>query len=260
MAALYRRTISTIMQSKKILKTAAILLLWVAIWQFAAMLINQEIIIPSPIRTLEALFELCKTSEFYLSVLTSLFRILTGYVLGVLIGFIGAVLSHSFPLFSSIFLPLLKIIRAVPVASFIIVVYYSIQSNELPIFICFLMVLPMVWADAENGLKNIDSKYLELAQIYNLSNFKTFWHIKFPFILPSYISTSITALGFAWKSGIAAEIICIPSFALGGLIEVSKRHIEMADVFALTVVVALLSIIIEGIIKAVVRRYTYVKN
>jgi NitT/TauT family transport system permease protein len=248
------------MQSKKIIKTAAVLLLWVAIWQLAAILINQEIIIPSPIRTLEALFELAKTGQFYLAVLKSLFRILFGYILGVTFGFFGAVLSHRSPLFSAIFSPVLKIIRAVPVASFIIVVYYSIQSNELPIFICFLMVLPMVWADVENSLKNIDLKYLEVAKIYKLSTYKTFLHIKLPFILPSFISTSITALGFAWKSGIAAEIICTPDFSLGGLIEISKRHIEMADVFALTVVVALLSIIIEAIIKFVVRRFTYVKN
>lgn len=252
--------ISTIMQSKKIFKAAAILLLWVAIWQFASMLINQELIMPSPIRTLEALIKLYKTGEFYLSVLLSLLRILSGFALGVIIGFLGAVLSHKFPLFSAVFSPLLKIIRAVPVASFIIVVFYAIQSDELPIFICFLMVLPMVWANVENGLKNIDKQYLELAYIYKLNNFKTFWHIKFPFILPSFVSTSITALGFAWKSGIAAEIICIPSFALGGLIEVSKRHFDMADVFALTVVVALLSIIIEAVIKSVVRRFTHVKD
>lgn len=251
---------STIMQIKKLLKATAILLLWIAIWQFAAIIINQEIIIPSPIRTLEALFKAGQTAEFYLAILKSLFRILTGYILGVVIGFIGGVISHRSPLFSAIFSPVLKTVRAVPVASFIIVVYYSIQSNELPIFICFLMVLPMIWADVENGLKNIDSQYLEVASIYNLSVVKTFLHIKLPFILPSFITTAVTALGFAWKSGIAAEIICIPEYSLGGLIEVSKRHIEMADVFAYTVVVALLSIIIEAIIKKNVRRFTNVKT
>ncbi len=242
-------------QSKNILKTAAVLLLWVAIWQFAALIVSQEFLIPTPIATLKALLKLAGTEKFYLSVLLSLFRIVIGYVLGVLAGVLGAVISYHSKVFNAITSPILKLIKAVPVASFIILALVWFKSSSLPIFIAFLMVLPMIWSTVLSGLQNIDKKYLELAQVYKLDSIKTFFNIKLPFILPSFVSTALTALGYAWKSGIAAEVICRPANSLGNMLQEAKIYIATPEVFALTAVVAILSIILEAVIKAVVGRY-----
>ncbi len=243
-------------QSKKLFKKTAVLLLWLAIWQFAASLLNQEILLPTPLETLNALITLAQTAKFYLSVSQSLLRIVAGYLLGVVFGVLGAILSHRFAFFKAVFSPVLKIIKAVPVASFIILALVWFRSSTLPIFISFLMVLPMVWSTVESGLCNIDKNYLELAQVYRLSGIKTFFHIKLPLILPSFISTALTALGFAWKSGIAAEVICRPSNSLGGMLQSAKLYISTPDVFAVTAVVAALSILLELLIKRIVGRYT----
>lgn len=239
----------------KIFKNTAILLLWLTIWQFAAYIISSEIIVPTPLTTLKALFQICKTNEFYLAVLLSLLRIISGFILGVIFGFSGALLSCKFKIFSAIFSPVLKVIKAVPVASFIILAFYWFQSDILPVFICFLMVLPMVWSTVETELNNIDEKYLELAKVYRLDNLKTFFQIKIPFILPSFLSTTFTALGFAWKSGIAAEVICRPNLSLGNMLQDAKIYISTPEVFAVTSVVAILSIILEGVVKRTVRRF-----
>lgn len=249
-------TVSTMKQSKKLFKKAAVCLLWLAIWQLAAILINQEILIPTPYATLKALFALAATSRFYLSVTASLLRIIAGYSLGIIAGVVGALLSCRFSVFKAIFSPLLKIIKAVPVASFIILALVWFHSSTLPIFISFLMVLPMIWSSVESGLENIDKKYPELAFVYGLSPLKTFFEIKVPFILPSFISTALTGLGFAWKSGIAAEVICRPGASLGNMLQEAKLYISTPDVFALTAVVAVLSLIIEAVIIRCVRRYT----
>lgn len=243
-------------QSKNILKTTVVLLLWLAIWQLAAFLIRQEILVPTPLATLKSLIALGKTGDFYISVLLSLLRIVSGYLLGVVFGVLGAVIAYHSKVFNAVFSPVLKLIKAVPVASFIILALVWFKSSTLPIFISFLMVLPMVWSTVQSGLMNIDKKYLELAQVYRLDSIKTFFHIKLPFILPSFISTALTALGYAWKSGIAAEVICRPQASLGNMLQEAKIYISTPDVFALTAVVAFLSIILEMIIKAVVRRYT----
>lgn len=246
-------------QSKKILKKVAIFALWVLIWQLASMIIRQEILLPSPMETLKALTVLGTKGDFYLSVLLSLLRIITGYALGIIVGIIGAVLSYHFAWFKAFFSPILKIIKAVPVASFIILALVWFKSSTLPIFISFLMVLPMIWSSVESGLLNVDVKYLELAKVYNLSAFKTFFEIKLPFIMPAFLSTALTALGFAWKSGIAAEVICRPENSLGNMLQSAKLYISTPDVFAITAVVALLSIILEMLIGRVTRRYTNVK-
>lgn len=239
----------------KFLKNTAILIFWLSIWQFVSILISSEIIIPSPISTLNALIKIAKTTAFYGSVFYSLLRIVIGFILGVAIGFIGAVLSCKFKLFSIVLSPALKVIRAVPVASFIILAFYWFKSDSLPIFICFLMVMPMIWTSVETAIKEIDIKYLELAKVYRLSSLKTFLQIKLPFILPTFMATALTALGFAWKSGIAAEVICRPQLSLGNMLQDAKIYISTPEVFAVTAVVAILSIILESVVKYFVRRF-----
>lgn len=245
---------------KKFFKWTAVLLLWLSIWQLAAAAVAQEILIPYPAAAFSALIDLAKTGEFWYSVAMSLLRILSGYLLAVFAGIIGAVLSARFPIFKAIFSPVLHLIRAVPVASFIILALVWIKSPYLPIFISFLMVLPMIWSCVESGIKEIDKKYLEMARVYRLTPLKTLIHVKIPFILPSFISSATSALGFAWKSGIAAEVICLPEGSLGKLLQNSKLYVEIPKVFAITAVVALLSLLLEMLVKAAARRFSNDKH
>ena len=247
-------------QTKKILRSAAVFSAWLLIWQLAASLVNQQILIPTPLETLKALLTLGTTSKFYTAVLLSLLRIILGFSLGVVFGVIGAILANRFSLFDAVTSPVLRIIKAVPVASFIILALVWFYSDTLPIFIAFLMVLPMIWSSVQSGLKSIDNKYIELAQIYKLKPIKLFFEIKIPFIFPSFVSTALTALGFAWKSGIAAEVICRPNSSLGTMLQEAKIYISTPDVFALTAVVAVLSLLLEAVIKKALRRYTNDKN
>jgi NitT/TauT family transport system permease protein len=246
--------------TKKILSAAAVCLLWLSVWQLGAMAIKQQILLPSPIETFTALINLAKTATFYKAVLLSLGRIVLGFSLGVIFGCLGAVLADKSKIFDAVTAPVLKIIKAVPVASFIILALVWFYSDTLPIFIAFLMVLPMIWSTVLSGLRSIDKKYLELAEIYRLSHIKTFFNIKLPFILPSFVSTTLTALGFAWKSGIAAEVLCRPDVSLGTMLQEAKIYISTPDVFALTAVVAILSLILEAVIKKLLRRYSDDKN
>ena len=245
---------------KKLFKGFAISAFWLLIWQIAALIINQPLLMPTPIDTLKALMVIAKTEEFYMAVIKSLLRIIIGFVLGAGIGFLGGIIANNFSLFNDVTKPAIQVIRAVPVASFIILMFFWFQSDKLPIFIAFLMVLPMVWSATLTALSGIDENFIELGKVYKLSNVKIFFKIKLPFIMPTLLSSCVTALGFAWKSGIAAEIICRPEIALGTLLEKNKMALEMPTVFAVTVVVALLSICLEIVLKQAVRRVSNAKN
>ena len=245
---------------KKTLKGGAVLLLWLLIWQAAALIVNNQLLIPTPLETLESLISLAQTGEFYIAVLKSLLRIISGFLLGVAVGFFGAVLSTKSHLFRAVTRPALQVIKAVPVAPFIILAFFWFESDKLPIFISFLMVLPMIWATVETALLGVDNNYLELAKVYKLKPLKVFFQIKMPFIMPSFLSSCLTALGFAWKSGIAAEVICRPEMSIGKLLEQNKTHLEIPSVFALTFVVAILSIILEIILKHAVGRIINAEN
>ena len=241
---------------KNILKSVLVVLFWVVLWQILALIINQEILLPTPKATLIALSQMLNQTSFYIAVLYSILRIIIGYLLGVLVGILGGVLSYKFGTFKSLFSPILSLVKAVPVASFIILALVWLKGTTLPIFISFLIVVPIIWSTTETSLKNIDKNFLELATVYKLSPLKVFFKIKLPLIMPNLISSCLTAMGFAWKSGVAAEVICKPENSLGNILQNAKIYLEIPQVFAVTVVVAVLSILLETSVKLIVRRYS----
>jgi NitT/TauT family transport system permease protein len=246
--------------ANKILKKTAILIFWLLVWQVLSLIISHSLIIPSPLNTLKALIYLAQTREFYLSVLYSLMRIILGFTLGVVVGFLCGLLSAKSLTFKEITAPAVQLIKAVPVASFIILAFFWFKSSNLPIFIAFLMVLPIIWSTTETALRGIDTKYIEMGQVFRLSKVQIFFKIKLPLIFPAFISSALTSLGFAWKSGIAAEVITKPLYSLGSMLEQSKTHLEIAEVFALTAVVAMLSLLLEITLKKLLGRYNHVKT
>lgn len=239
----------------KFLKLGISLVFWIAVWQIAAMLVGKEVLLPNPLSTLKTLISFGGTTQFWHSAAMSLLRILGGFVLGVVLGVFGAVLSANFKLFDLLCSPLLKTVRAAPVASFIILAFVWIKVGAVPTFISFLMVMPVVWTNVRQGIDGIDTNLLEMARIFKISRAKQIFNIHIPSVMPSFISSCITGLGFAWKSGVAAEVICRPNEALGTLLYEAKINLETPQVMALTVVIILISATFEYVVKVLARRF-----
>ena len=64
----------------------------------------------------------------------------------------------------------------------------------------------------------------------------------------------MTGLGFAWKSGIAAEVIALPALSVGKNLYDAKIYLERADLFAWTLAVILLSLGLEALLKRAIGR------
>jgi NitT/TauT family transport system permease protein len=77
---------------QRFLKAAAIIL-WLLIWQILAMIINKELLLPSPYITIKTLISKMSESSFYIALLYSLFRIIIGFLIAVVFAFILGVIS-----------------------------------------------------------------------------------------------------------------------------------------------------------------------
>ena len=136
-------------------------------------------------------------------------------------------------------------VKTVPVASFIVIALIWLSSSMLSVFIAFLMVLPIIYNNILNGIKSTDRKMTEMADVFALSQGKRFLYISLPAVKPFLCSACQTAIGFAFKSGIAAEIIGIPNGSLGERLYSAKVHLETANLFAWTVLIVLLCVLFE---------------
>lgn len=226
---------------------------WLLLWQLASMAVGLPLLLPSPLAVLLRLGQLCTGADFWLTVASSLLRILLGFLLGVLFGTVLAGLCWRFRLIDALARPLLGVLKSTPVASFIILALVWVKTTWLATVISFIMVLPLIYANVREGIDSADRQLLEMAQVFRLSRRKTFRYCYLPAILPFFLSAISSALGFAWKSGIAAEVLGRPARAIGSQIYDSKIYLETPDLFAWTLVVILLSVLLERLAVRFVR-------
>lgn len=240
--------------SKTILKKILVACFWLTVWALAYAAVNKEILIASPATVAVRLGRLCTQGAFWLTIACSFVRILCGLVTALVCGVLLAALTFRFSVVYELLHPVLSVVKATPVASFIILALVWIKTPYLSAFTSFLMVLPLVWENVYTGIGQTDEKLLEMAQVFEFSPFKKLKIIYLPSILPYFLTSCTMGLGLAWKAGIAAEVLGVPKFAIGTQIYQSKIYLETADLFAWTIVVIIVSILIEAVFKRAVRR------
>ena len=229
-------------------------LFWLILWQLFATAVGKEVLLPSPYATANALWKMLGTVEFYKAVGGSILRVMVGYLLGILIGVVLATVSVYWGFAGMILSPLKSIIKATPIASFIILAYMWLTKMQIPGVIASLIVIPIIWGNISEALLCVDKKQLECADIFGLGVVKRLKYIYIPHIKPYFVAGALTATGLAWKSGIAAETLVDLSGSIGGLLYDSKIYLESAELFALTAVVIVLSMIIEKLFVGVMTR------
>jgi len=245
---------------KKYLKYLLTAAVWLAVWQAASMAAGLEILLPSPASAFRALCELAVTKEYWLSVLFSLGRITAGYAMGVILGVLLGLASYFSKTAGAFFSPLLHIIKATPVASFIILALVWMKTGAVPPFISMLIVIPFVWSNVRAGMEKTDPALLEMARAFNVPFMSRLKKIYLPSVRPYLISAASTGMGLAWKAGAAAEVICYPAFSIGRGIYNSKIYLETPRLFAWTATVIVLSIALERIIILISRSRREKKN
>lgn len=225
-----------------------VVIFWVLVWQALALTVDNEILVVSPWETLLRLAELLGEADFYFTAGMSLLRIGIGFLAGFLAGVALAAGSSRFQLLEQLFAPLMSLLKAVPVASFVVLLLIWWGSSFLAVSICFLVVLPNIYLNTLEGLKSTDRELLEMAAVFRLPFSTRFFYIYRPALKPFLKSGMQLALGMCWKSGVAAEVIGTPAMSIGGQLYLSKIYLDTAGVFAWTAAVILLSVLFEHLI------------
>jgi len=230
-------------------KFAPVILFWFVVWEGAAFLIQSDIIIVSPRVTFARLFELGATAGFWGSIGTSLGRILRGFLLALGAGVVLAALCAKFKIAERLVLPAVKVLNAVPIASFTILALMAFHSSNLSIFIAFVTVLPIVFFNTLKGIESTSPQLLEMANIFRVPTYKKIFYIYLKTLAPFVASAATTGVGFAWKSGIAAELIGVVRGTIGANLHTARIFLNTADLFAWTIAIVVLSYLMENALR-----------
>lgn len=233
---------------KRVFRGAVIAFIWLLIWQGLSMLAGSSFLFPSPVDTAVSLLSMLGGAALWLSIGASLLRVLLGYGAAVIVGVALGALTAMLPLADAFFKPLRSIIKATPVASFILLLQLWMNTDMIPAFTGFLMVMPMIWANVQQGIRSTDPELLEMARLFRVRRWRVFREVYVPSVFPYFLSACATGLGFTWKASVAAEVIVRTGQSIGKNLVESKNYLFTEDMFAWTAVVVILSILLERVL------------
>lgn len=242
------------MDYKTVLKKAGAILLALAFWQLAAMLIHQRILLVSPIQVLLRLTTIWQTEGFFSSIWFTLYHIVGGYFLGLIFGILLAVLADRWRWLETLLWPWVITIKTVPVASFVVICLIWLSAKNLSVFISFLIVFPIIYQNMLTGLRVRDGKLEEMAEIFRIRGFSRFRAITLPQIRDYLITACSITTGMAWKAGVAAEIIGTPNGSIGKMLYTSKIYLDTDDLLAWTVILVILSVTFEKLFMWILKK------
>lgn len=232
---------------KKIVFTITAICFWLFVWHFLSLKINSSIFLPSPEATYKALIRIGKRAGFWQTIFNTFSKIAKGFLLALIAGTFSAIISSFVKIIDVLVSPFMRLLKTVPVASFIILALLWVKSDKLSVLISFVMVTPVVYINILQSFDNVDNNLLEMADIFDVGLLRRLRFIYVPALVSGFMSACKIGLGFCFKAGIAAEIIGLPFQSIGSELYKSKLYLMTDELFAWTVVIVLMSVFFEGV-------------
>ena len=232
----------------KHIRRIVIVLIWLLIWQFASMMTGLELLLASPVAVLKTIMNMLVSQQFYVTLMHSMINIGTGLMVGIVFGVILGICAAKYKLIAEFIEIPLQLMKALPVAAFIILLLMWFGSKNVSRIISAMVVIPMVVTGVTDGIKNTDIKLIQMARVYNMSTFNLFRYIYMTGVYPYLSSQLKIALGMCFKAGISAEIIGLVSNTIGTSMYYAKMYLLSSELFAWSIVIILVSLLVEKII------------
>ena len=158
-----------------------------------------------------------------------------------LVSVVLAVCAARWSAADALLAPVMQLVKATPVASFIILALVWVRGSALSVLVSFLMVLPVLYGAVRTGIAGADVQLLEMAAVFRLPPGRRLRAVWLPAVLPAFRQGCSVALGICWKSGVAAEVIGLPNGSIGDALYRAKITLSTGELFAWTFVIILLS-------------------
>ncbi len=199
------------------------ILLFIAVWEITAKIISSPLVLPELEDIFFRFLKLSSEKKFCFSVLVTFSRVLLSFfltvILGTIIGFASG-LSENVRAF--LIFPF-ALIRSTPVVALIMIMLFWFPSESLPLICGVLMTLPVMNDAVSKAVQNTDKNILEMAQVFKLMLSSRISGIYVPYVKPYFGGACRTVFSLGWKVIAAGEILSLPRYALGTLIQDNRK-------------------------------------
>ncbi|TDC69281.1 ABC transporter permease [Streptomyces hainanensis] len=198
--------------------------------------------------------ELTEDGRLQENLWTSAQRALAGLGFGVAAGLVLAVVAGLSRLGEGVIDGPVQIKRSIPSLALIplLILWFGI-GETMKIVTITLGVLVPIYVHTHNGLRTIDSRYVELAETVRLNHLQFLRHVVLPGALPGFLLGMRFAVTNAWLALVVVEQVNATS-GIGYMMELARTYGQTDVIIVGLVVYGLLGLVSDGLVRLVQRR------
>lgn len=180
--------------------------------------------------------------------IVSLSRVVKGFLVSAALGVILGSLIGMFRPVKELLLPLITVIRQIPMIAWIplIILWCGIGELSKVVIIVLAAFFPIL-VNTESGMESTPAGYIEVAKLYKLSKWKTFIKVYLPHALPQILVGLKLGLGVSWMAVVASELIAATS-GIGYRMSNARSLMQSDVVIVCMIVVGLIGVLMDKII------------
>ena len=174
----------------------------------------------------------------------TLVELFGGFAIGASVGLILAAVITQFPFAEKIIAPYILILVTTPMLALVPLLILRFGFGYAPRIIAVALACgPMVMINAATGFRRTDSAKIALARSYGATTLQIFWKIRAPMALPMILVGLMIGAIFGLLTAVGAEMVG-GGFGLGNRLTTYSSMINMAEFFAVIVILSTLGILI----------------
>lgn len=231
---------------KKVAYSLGGILLVFASWLILYVAVQNSVVISSPFLSVKETVLLFSKGYFYSALFSTLFRVFIAFIISLILAVVTAILSYKFSGFASVFSSVVAVLRSLPTLAVLLIILVVGRSSA-PIKVCVLTLFPLLYTAIFKGLNGVSKDLIEMCGVYKVPMKKRVISLYLKSILPELYLDCSSAFSFGLKLVVSAEILASVYGSVGGLMAEASLYgaKERLTLFALTIVICLIGIIIE---------------
>ncbi|AYD22560.1 ABC transporter permease [Clostridioides difficile] len=239
----------------RLVKSVLIFFIILLLWKITNYLgIWSDYILPSPEKVYSTFLNMISDGSIFINVYASMKRVLIGFAISTAI---GVPLGIFFGIYSGVyeyFKSLINFLRNTPPLALIpmLILWFGIGEESKIIIIVLASFFP-IFTSTLKGIKNCDSKLIEVGRVFEFSKLQIIFKIIIPNAILDIAVGLKLALGYSFRAIIGAELVAASS-GIGYLISDGKEMSRTDVVIVGIIVIGLLGIITDYIFSIIVKK------
>jgi sulfonate transport system permease protein len=198
--------------------------------------------------------ELIADGRLQSNLLTSAQRALSGLAIGVVLGVVLALIAGLSRWGEALLDGPIQIKRSIPSLALLpLLILWLGIGESMKVTIIFLGVFIPIYLHTHNGLRSIDSRYVELAQTVGLSRGQFIRRVVLPGALPGFLLGLRFAVTGAWLALVVVEQVNSTS-GIGYMMELARTYGQTDIIIVGLVLYGVLGLISDGAVRLIQRR------